>query len=288
MIGTPPEPQPGVPRELVAWRSAQLRDVRYELDLTLSAAVDRIAGRMTVRWHFAHEPVDLVLDWRPAAVTGLPQGVVHAVSANGAALAATRVNDHLVISRAALRPGANAVELEFASPVATAGTAATRYRDREDGSDYVYTLLVPADASTLFPCLDQPDLKARFSLQVSVPPGWTAVANAPLAGTRDLANAIENHMIKHLGLDVGKTYFKMKNENFYIDGYDAFTGLPAGSSYQMVLVPEGNNWRPPVMVPPARKAVPESSSLLSKPVLPPWLQQKLANGNKPKPPAAPK
>lgn len=114
------------------------------------------------------------------------------------------------------------------------------------------------------------------------------IGHSPLAGTRDLANAIENHMIKHLGLDVGKTYFKMKNENFYIDGYDAFTGLPAGSSYQMVLVPEGNNWRPPVMVPPARKAVPESSSLLSKPALPPWLQQKLANGNKPKPPAAPK
>ena len=114
------------------------------------------------------------------------------------------------------------------------------------------------------------------------------IGHSPLAGTRDLANAIEEHMIKHLGLDVGKTYFKMKNENFYIDGYDAFTGLPAGSSYQMVLVPEGNNWRPPVMVPAARKAVPDTCPLLSKPTLPPWLQQKLSNGNKPKPPVAPK
>ncbi len=190
MIGTPPEPQPGIPREPAAWRSAQLRDVRYELDLTLSTAVDRIVGRMTLHWRFAHEPVDLVLDWRPAAITGLPEGVVRAVRANGAATATQLVNDHLVISRAALRPGANAVELEFAAPVATAGTAVTRYCDREDGSDYVYTLLVPADASTLFPCLDQPDLKARFSLQLSVPSGWTAVANAPLAGTHEAGAAV--------------------------------------------------------------------------------------------------
>ncbi|HYD19424.1 MAG TPA: hypothetical protein VEF76_13190 [Patescibacteria group bacterium] len=110
------------------------------------------------------------------------------------------------------------------------------------------------------------------------------VGNSPLAGARHVANAIEEHMIKHFGLDVGKTYFKMKNENFYIDGYDAFTGLPPGGQYQVVLVPEGNNWKPPVMVPPARKALPESSPLLSAPVLPPWLQRKLADANKPKPP----
>ena len=34
-------------------------------------------------------------------------------------------------------------------------------------SDYVYSLFVPADASTLFPCFDQPDLKARFVWSLS-------------------------------------------------------------------------------------------------------------------------
>jgi aminopeptidase N len=88
-------------------------------------------------------------------------------------------DDHLVIAAADLRAGENRVELEFESPIATAGTAVTRYHDREDGSAYVYSLLVPADASSLFPCIDQPDLKARLTLELELPAQLTAVSNAP-------------------------------------------------------------------------------------------------------------
>jgi aminopeptidase N len=49
--------------------------------------------------------------------------------------------------------------------------------DAVDNADYLYTLLVPADANQLFPCFDQPDLKARVSLSLTTPRGWTAVAN---------------------------------------------------------------------------------------------------------------
>ena len=43
----------------------------------------------------------------------------------------------------------------------------------------MYSLFVPADASTVFPCFDQPDLKARFRLDLETPRAWTAVSNAP-------------------------------------------------------------------------------------------------------------
>ncbi|MGE5793339.1 MAG: M1 family aminopeptidase, partial [Bacteroidota bacterium] len=62
-------------------------------------------------------------------------------------------------------------------------TAVTLYRDREDGSAYVYSLFVPSDASTVFPCFDQPDLKARFTLALEVPRAWEAVSNAPAIQT---------------------------------------------------------------------------------------------------------
>jgi aminopeptidase N len=71
-----------------------------------------------------------------------------------------------------LKVGVNEVELSFESPVSAAGSAVTRYQDREDGSEYVYTLFVPSDASTMFPCFDQPDLKARFQLRVTAPEQW--------------------------------------------------------------------------------------------------------------------
>jgi aminopeptidase N len=45
----------------------------------------------------------------------------------------------------------------------------------------VYTLFVPSDASSVFPCFDQPDLKARFKLELVMPRAWTAIGNAPVA-----------------------------------------------------------------------------------------------------------
>src|SRR6266581_1561102 len=74
------------------------------------------------------------------------------------------------------------------SPIALSGSAVTRYVDREDGSEYVYTLFVPSDASSAFPCFDQPDLKGRFSLELVLPRAWTAIGNAPIASTEDVSN----------------------------------------------------------------------------------------------------
>jgi aminopeptidase N len=49
--------------------------------------------------------------------------------------------------------------------------------------DYLYTLFVPDRASTAFPCFDQPDLKALFSLNLEIPSNWTAVTNYSLIAT---------------------------------------------------------------------------------------------------------
>jgi aminopeptidase N len=185
-----PEPAPGISRELAAWRSSRYADLRYALRFELSPSLDRVQGSLRIQWRFTAPPVDLVLDWRPASVVGSVPGRVTAASANGQRLAPATLVDHLVIPAGSLHPGENVVELAFESPVATAGTALTRYRDREDGSNYVYTLLVPADASSLFPCIDQPDLKARFRLELSVPGGWTAVANAVLTETRSMGETV--------------------------------------------------------------------------------------------------
>ena len=93
--------------------------------------------------------------------------------------ASTLVEDgHLRLPGTLLRRGANTVELKFTSGAAPAGKAFTRYADRDDGSEYVYTLFVPMDASMAFPCFDQPDLKARFTLRVRHPAEWQAISNS--------------------------------------------------------------------------------------------------------------
>jgi aminopeptidase N len=92
-------------------------------------------------------------------------------------------NDHLIF-RDGVLAGVNVIKLDFTSPILTSGSAITRYIDKEDGSEYIYSLFVPSDASTAFPCFDQPDLKARFTLTIQVPSGpqikdeWQVVSNA--------------------------------------------------------------------------------------------------------------
>ncbi len=100
-------------------------------------------------------------------------------------------NGHIVLPANALRRGENKVTLDFTAPVAPAGKAITRYEDKDDGSEYIYTLFVPMDASMAFPCFDQPDLKARFTLALTAPSDWTLISNSVPKGTTMLG-AIQN------------------------------------------------------------------------------------------------
>ena len=165
-----PRLEPGVSQELAQWRTRQYRDLRYALELRLDERKETVAGQLDLRVALARR-ADLILDWRGAPV--------RALRVNGKPARVRHEKQHLVVPRAALKTGENRVQLEFSAPLAVSGAALTRYRDREDGSNYVYSLFVPADASSVFPCFDQPDLKARFSLELRMPQGWRAVSNAP-------------------------------------------------------------------------------------------------------------
>ena len=79
---------------------------------------------------------------------------------------------HILLPAEALRRGENAVRIRF-----RAGDAALNRNP-----EYLYTLFVPARASTALPVFDQPDLKARFTLTLELPAAWRAVANGARVG----------------------------------------------------------------------------------------------------------
>jgi aminopeptidase N len=164
---------PGVSLELAQWRAKNYKDLRYGLQMQVAEGAERLQGTLDLSVVLPARKVDLVLDWRGAPLRDL--------RVNGKPVAADVRNEHLVIDKKHLKSGANRVRLAFDSPIAVSGAAVTRYKDREDNEEYLYTLLVPADASTLFPCFDQPDLKGRFTLELSLPRHWKAVSNSPEA-----------------------------------------------------------------------------------------------------------
>src|SRR5215475_3306309 len=174
-----PPLEPGVSHTLARWRATHYGEVRYAIDARIAAPVSKLEGTLEIRVGVRGKPVALVLDWRPPEGGSLSQ-----LEVNGRSIDRPRiVREHLVIPAQYVRTGENAIRLRFVAPIAAAGTAVTLYRDREDGSEYVYTLFVPSDASTVFPCFDQPDLKARFTLSLELPQAWEAVSNAPATDT---------------------------------------------------------------------------------------------------------
>ena len=165
------QPGAGVSRALAISRGERVSDLHYRIEFSLAAHADAIAGHEWITFELAANATgrDLALDFR--------QGSIANASLNGSSIPTTSVEGHLMLPAAKLRPGRNTAEIRFTARVALAGAALTRYEDKDDGSEYIYSLFVPMDASMAFPCFDQPDLKARFTLRVDAPAEWTVVSN---------------------------------------------------------------------------------------------------------------
>jgi aminopeptidase N len=158
---------PGVSRALAAERSANISAVRYGMRLSVGAA-DVGRGSISVRF-VAKRATDIVLDFRGPRLDN--------IAVNSRAATTTFNGMHLLIPAEAVHAGENVVTADFSTPIAAAGASIIKFHDDKDGSTYLYTLLVPSDANLLFPCFDQPDLKARMTLELTVPAGWRALAN---------------------------------------------------------------------------------------------------------------
>ncbi|MSR36622.1 MAG: hypothetical protein EXR95_08275 [Gemmatimonadetes bacterium] len=170
----------GVPWELAELRRRTISDLSY--DVTLTVPSDRSAsveGETVVRFRW-DDPAkrDLVLDFLS------PAGRVREVQANGRPAEWRAENDHVVIEAAGLRnEEANEVRLTYA-----AGDEALNRSD-----EFLYALFVPERHHFSLPVFDQPNLKARWTLDLTVPAGWIAVSNgeeaSPGAGSATLTAA---------------------------------------------------------------------------------------------------
>jgi len=176
--------EPGVSHALAIARAARLSDLRYRLSFTLKEHESAVAGTETLT--FASKSAgDLPIDYR--------DGVLQSATLNGHSIPTALENGHLHLLVIA---GQNTLTLAFISNAAPAGKAITRYEDKDDGSEYFYTLFVPMDASMAFPCFDQPDLKARFTLDLEHPRGWSVVGNTvPLTASDTHAHFAETRPI---------------------------------------------------------------------------------------------
>jgi aminopeptidase N len=152
----------GISESLARERAAAFTAVRYDLAFTVPERRQQpVEGSLRLTATLA-APRRIVIDF------SAPKERVRSVRVGDAAVVPIYTEDHLIIPAEATRAGENRISIEF-----TAGDEALNRSD-----DFLYTLFVPARAHLTFPCFDQPDIKARYTLSLNVPAGWETVANA--------------------------------------------------------------------------------------------------------------
>lgn len=161
----------GIPRDLARQRAAQISDLHYQLRFTLTSHASSASGHEELRFH-SNSSNSVLLDFR--------EGTASNLTVNGTAVPAKIGNGHIELPANVIHADENVVAMDFTAPVAAAGKAITRFEDKDDNTEYLYTLFVPMDAEVAFPCFDQPDLKGRFHLELTAPQDWTVISNTAI------------------------------------------------------------------------------------------------------------
>lgn len=155
----------GVSRALADYRKETLDSVSYHLQFVIpDSLTSAVTGHLTLSFVRNRGPFSnpLILDFKQSP------DALKRVRLNGKDVRYSFAREHIYIKGFYLRSGQNILDLDF--------TAADQSLNRRE--DYLYTLLVPDRARTLFPCFDQPNLKAVYTLDLKVPAGWTWVGNS--------------------------------------------------------------------------------------------------------------
>ena len=156
-----------------AQRAARVSDVAYEVRIDLVAGRSTYAGEALVRFT-ASGDASLFLDFRGKSIRRLeldgeplePEWTGYRLTLPG----------HLLGDRSELR-------IEYVNDYDVTGDGFHRFVDPEDDAEYVYTNFEPYEAHRLFPCFDQPDIKATYQFTVTAPTAWEVIANSPAVGT---------------------------------------------------------------------------------------------------------
>lgn len=151
----------GVPQALAQQRAQDVQDVAYSLAFSLPASEQELVKGKAVLSFIYKGRQGVVLDFQ-----GQEGQLDDKCLVNGSIVKTCWQQEHIIIEHSVLRSGRNEIAISFKS--------GNKSLNRNPG--YMYTLFVPDHARSVFPCFDQPDIKARYTLCLTMPKGWKAMS----------------------------------------------------------------------------------------------------------------
>ena len=153
----------GVSEQLANFRKKQISNISYGLSFEIpNKKEENINSNLNLELTLSDLSQPLYLDFKEKREN------IKSVSVNGKNITILEELGHIIIPDESLISGKNTIAISF-----IAGNLSLNRND-----DFLYTLLVPDRASSLFPCFDQPDIKATYKLSLTVPKEWSVLAGA--------------------------------------------------------------------------------------------------------------
>jgi aminopeptidase N len=122
--------------------------------------------------------------------------------------------------------GSNRLTVVGVGVYSRTGEGLHRFVDPVDHAVYLYTQFETYDAHRMYACFDQPDLKATFTLTVTVPAEWSVISNCAVAATAEAAIGVRT--IRFLTTPVMSTYITALVAGPYHEVRDHHDGIDLG------------------------------------------------------------
>ncbi|MBV7529827.1 aminopeptidase [Chitinophaga sp. sic0106] len=152
----------GVSKQLAVQRYNNISHINYALSFSFPAnKTATIPAKEKITFSLKNAQPTLQLDFKQLAQS------ITTLVVNGKTVTPVVQEEHVVIAPSLLLPGKNEIEISF-----LAGDGSLNRNN-----EFLYALFVPDRARFVFPCFDQPDLKATYDLTVAAPSSWTVLAN---------------------------------------------------------------------------------------------------------------
>ena len=156
----------GVSKELADHRKVNISNVVYDLTFNIPSNLShKVTGTAIISFDLK-EQEDLILDFQ-GEFNGTAYVYYGKKNNKRRSFEALYEDEHIIIPMRQLQAGKNKIELNF--------TCQDKALNRN--KDYVYTLFVPDLARSVFPCFDQPDLRAVFVTTLHTPSGWKTMTS---------------------------------------------------------------------------------------------------------------
>ena len=201
-----------------AERSGLIKVSSYRIDLDLTTGAENFRVKTTV------------------AFAGLKPGATTYIDCVGSKVISAKLNgvefdpkfDGETIFLPAIA-AENILEIEHDGIYSNSGEGLHRFVDPADDEVYLYTQFETGDARRMYPCFDQPDQKATFTISTITPKHWEVISNYAVESSKELDG--DKKFIQFAESQVISTYVTAIVAGAYTSVHDEYKGektIPLG------------------------------------------------------------